>query len=305
MATALAEYARWHEGKPEGELVKSYRSSIYCGEKIEQEGGVLTSRYCGHRWCLICNRIRMGKAINAYEPEVSGWTDPQLVTLTVQNAPGDELRMTIEGMVKGFSQLVRKLRRDGHAVRAIRKLECTYNAQREDYHPHFHVVVEGERAADAMLDAWLRFGPKYTGREVKRGGQDVRPLDVDGGGLRELFKYFTKLTAKTQSGGKGYVGVPQLDVMFRAMRSKRVYQPYGFRTAKDVNEVDELDAVTVAISREDQATTWLWDDDVADWVDLETGECLTGHAPDAKSGRFAGYYGGPERVVEASERAPP
>jgi len=288
VATALTEYARQRAGTPQGELEQSYRNTIYCAGVIKQEGGVLTARYCGNRWCLSCNRIRMGKAINVYEGEISGWESPQMVTTTVQNVDEASLPETIRQMRKCSVQVVRKLQRDGFAVRMLRKTECTHNLQRDDYHPHHHSVIESEAAAEAYRSAWLSFAPRY-GLVVDAQGQDVRPLDVESG-LTELFKYFSKLTAKTESGGREYVGVEQLDVMFRAMRGVRVYQAYGFKTTADANEVEELDAATVAISREEEDALWLWDDGMADWVDVETGECLTGHVPDRASSRFASYY---------------
>jgi hypothetical protein len=239
----------------------------------------------------------MGKAINTFEPEVNEWEAPHMATTTVRNVSGCELRDTIKQMQKCSAQVVRKLQREGIRVRMLRKTECTYNAQRDDYHPHHHSVIEGKGAAEAYRDAWLDFAPRY-GFTVDPKGQDVRPLDKTGG-LAELFKYFSKFTAKTESGGKAYVGVAQLDVMFRAMRKVRVYQSYGFKPSADANDVDELDTVTVAISREEEEVLWIWDDDVTDWLDHETGECLTGHVPDDKTNRFAGYF------TASVERGPP
>lgn len=288
VATALTEYARQRAGTPQGELEQSYRNTIYCAGVIKQEGGVLTSRYCGNRWCLSCNRIRMGKAINTYQAEISGWDAPQMVTTTVQNVGEDELPETIRQMRKCSAQVVRKLQREGFTLKMLRKTECTHSAQRDDYHPHHHSVIESLAVAQAYRAAWLDFAPRY-GLVVDAQGQDVRPLDVESG-LTELFKYFSKLTAKTESGGREYVGVEPLDVMFRAMRGVRVYQAYGFKTTTDANTVEELDAATVAISREAEDAVWLWDDGMADWVDVETGECLTGHVPDRASSRFVSYY---------------
>lgn len=311
VATALTEYARQRAGTPQGELEQSYRNTIYCAGVIKQEGGVLTARYCGNRWCLSCNRIRMGKAINTYEAEISSWSEPQMVTTTVQNVGEEALPETIRQMRKCSVQVVRKLQRDGHALKMLRKSECTHSAQREDYHPHHHSVIESLAVAEAYRSAWLDFAPRY-GLVVDAQGQDVRPLDVESG-LTELFKYFSKLTAKTESGGREYVGVEPLDVMFRAMRGVRVYQAYGFKTTADANTVEELDAATVAISREAEDAVWLWDDGMADWVDVETGECLTGHVPDRASSRFASYYastGRPAALATAASgtaagRSPP
>jgi len=109
------------------------------------------------------------------------------------------------------------------AYATLRKLECTYNAEREDYHPHFHIAVDGRLQANAMLRRWLDLHP-----EASPQAQDVRPCDT--GALKELFKYFTKIITKRP--GISSHAVPSalaLDVIFSAMRGRRVYQPMGFR----------------------------------------------------------------------------
>lgn len=42
-------------------------------------------------------------------------------------------------------------RSHGVKLAAVRKLESTYSERRDDYHPHFHFVVEDEAAARLLL----------------------------------------------------------------------------------------------------------------------------------------------------------
>lgn len=279
LAVALAELR--------GPLEKAYRRSVYCSEAIEQADGVLRTHYCGYRWCLICSRIRTARALDAYGPVVGSWEAPFLVTLTVRNCIGEELPGTMAAMVAAFARCRDSMRKAGVEVRAIRKLECTYNARENTYHPHFHVLIDGRFAADDLRRRWLRQHPDTANDR----GQDVRPCDA--GGMKEIFKYFTKITAKaTTKTGRRVMPLAALDTIFRAMRGRRVWQPVGFRLPKEVIEAIEGEMVEVtgtpAFKREGERVLWAWEPLVADWIDHATGDTLSGYEPGEKFRRFVG-----------------
>lgn len=270
LATALTEFAKSHAGEAQGELEQAYRNTIYCAGVQTQEKGMIRSRYCSNRWCPVCGRIKMGKAINSYLPIVEEWSDPHFVTLTVQNVDADNLLLLIGKMMDGFNAVKRKLHRDLGKLTALRKLECTYG---KGYHPHFHVIVEGRDAALALVEQWLVFAPRYTGRRVERSAQNVQKADM--ASLVELFKYATKLCAKGPDGVR-YVSPEHLDVIFRALRNRRTYQSYGFKVAKDVEDITDVESKIEAFTQIEERVLWLWDQDSADWIDHRTGELLTG-----------------------------
>jgi hypothetical protein len=271
LATQLTEYAKQHAGMPQGELEQSYRNTIYCAGVQSQSNGMIRARYCSNRWCPVCGRIKMGKAINSYLPVVEEWDDPYFVTLTVENiyVEGD-LHMLIEHMMGAFNAVKRKLHRDLGGLTALRKLECTYG---KGYHPHFHVIVDGREAAYALRDQWLAFAPRYTGQRVELVAQDVQKANMVS--LVELFKYATKLCVKGPAGVQ-YVSPKHLDVIFRALRNRRTYQSYGFKVAKDVEDVTDVESRVEAFTQVEERVLWLWDQDSADWIDHHTGELLTG-----------------------------
>ena len=268
-------------------LEKSYRNTVYCSAILSQENGKIIGSYCGNRWCMVCNRIRTARAIARYFPTVEGWEDKYLVTLTLKNMPAPELPSTLNNMVKAFQAAKLAMRRtDQVKLVALRKLECTYNFRTAEYHPHFHVVVNGELAARLLVLRWLEQHPDTADSK----GQDIRRCDNDS--VREMFKYFTKLVAKTRM-----VPPAALDVIFQSMKGHRVYQSVGFVITRKVpDESEELMApvnATEAPVRRSECVTWDWCQRLADWVDFETGECLTGFEPEARL----------RHIVEGSEEA--
>jgi len=258
--------------KLDSPLKKSYWNTWHCSKVILQDGKKLTTTYCNNRWCVQCNRIRTAKLIKAYLPELEKMEDPQFVTLTIPNVPGPELKSTIAGMILEFIRIKDLfIHRRDFRINGVRKLECTHNKITNEFHPHFHIVLDGKLSGEELINEWLRRYPGAT-----RSAQDIRPADVNS--MKELFKYATKLTTKnliTKENEKTVIEVnPQaLDTIFQAMYKKRIFQSMGW--IKQVSEdIDEVDSQIIEDVKED-IEVWTWEQDVSDWVN-SSGELLTG-----------------------------
>lgn len=268
---SLAVALYWHGGK----LKRQYGRTLDCSDVIEQDpDGSLKTHYCGYRWCLVCNRIRIAKAINRYKPILSTWSDAHMVTLTVPNVYGADLREMLEAMLKAFTSCKRSIKRKHKlSFKAIRKLEITYNAETDKYHPHYHIAVDGEVQAQALVCLWLDKWPTADG-----GAQHIRA--ITDGTLIELFKYFTRVISK---GTKTGAHIPSLAIIFEAMEGKRVFQSVGFTlaadSANDPEGVLDVEQKDTAFKRHAERVVWRWRQEHVDWIDLDTGECLTGYAP--------------------------
>ena len=113
-----------------------------------------SANFCRVRVCPMCNWRRSLKLFS----QVSAITDAILVekkarfifvTLTIQNVHGDMLRETIDKLNKAFTYITANSRNFAPAKKLKENLlgymkaeEITYNAERDDFHPHIHAILE-------------------------------------------------------------------------------------------------------------------------------------------------------------------
>src|SRR5699024_1222608 len=63
------------------------------------------------------------------------------LTLTAPNVPAEELNDEIKHYNHSFKKLMERKEVKNIVKGYARKLEITYNEERDDYHPHFHVLI--------------------------------------------------------------------------------------------------------------------------------------------------------------------
>lgn len=64
-----------------------------------------------------------------------------LLTLTVPNVKAEQLSDELKHLMKSWDRLAKRKEFKGKIKGWFRALEITYNSQRDDYHPHFHVLL--------------------------------------------------------------------------------------------------------------------------------------------------------------------
>lgn len=260
-------------GAPHSPLQKSYRDSLYCCHVLRVEDrDRITGKYCKHRWCLTCNRIRMAVLILGYGPQLRQLGNLWFVTLTARTVCRADLPQRLAEMGKVWSDILalnrKKCQRNrGLGLKGLRKLEC--NPRPEDfYHPHFHILVQGEQAARWLVAQWLQ----RWGDLANASAQDARPADDQS--LIELFKYQVKLPTKQKGEGDYSATADQLDWIYQCLRGKRTFQPFGGLTAI-CEELDD-DLVATGLPEGLEGLIWQWHEQ--DWVS-ELGELLTNWEP--------------------------
>lgn len=119
-----------------------------------------------------------------------------LLTLTVRNCSGDDLKITLDTLQQGWQRLTR-LQPFKAAIKGyVRATEITYNRQEDTYHPHMHVLL-------AVLPSYFT-GRTYISQERWRAlwhdaarlgydpSVDVRKSSDDAAAVAEVAKYATK-----------------------------------------------------------------------------------------------------------------
>lgn len=149
-------------GEKEGHLLTEsrMRSLKECAEFLwfledeKKKRRLHRANFCRVRLCPMCNWRRSLKLFS----QVSAITDAILaekkarfifVTLTIQNVQGDALRETLDKLNKAFTYITAKSRNFAPAKKLKKNLlgymkaeEITYNAERNDFHPHIHAILE-------------------------------------------------------------------------------------------------------------------------------------------------------------------
>ena len=260
----------------ESKLAKNYKDAFFCSSVLTQKGDKLTSRYCKNRFCRVCNRISTGKLINNYAPILDKLTDKQFVTLTIPNVEAEDLRSSIIKMNK-VMRLIQDKRRKAKIplIKGIRKLECTYNTFLNNYHPHFHLIIENEAQATDLINEWLFYYPEAV-IQAQHKAEATECI--------ELFKYFTKLTSNTgatyENGSKvkdEWQFPEAIDVIFTHIAKLRIVQSMGGIRLVD-DKIKDLEAQIVdkeTIKEYNGVYFWYGEN----WYDPYTGELITNFCP--------------------------
>lgn len=253
---------------PDSKLYKSYKNTTYCNDfLISDKEGRLTASYCKNRWCQVCNRIKTGRLINNYLPQLQQLCNPVFVTLTLPTVPIEELPNRIKEMEKNWRQMYKmsfkaKYMRTNPPMRGIRKAECTIRPNGL-YHYHFHIIVEHWSVGEWIIGQWLKRFP-----EANAKAQDIRLADEFS--HRELFKYAFKSEVKADN----IENAKRYDEVFNALRGKRTIQAFGGIRAIEEDFEDEDLQNDITIDKINSAFKWMKDD----WYDKDTGEALVGLA---------------------------
>ena len=245
----------------DSDMKQSYWNTFHCNRNVFIENGKITTKYCKNRWCLVCARIKTATIINHYLPVINQFIDKQFVTLTVPNVRNEDLRTTIELMQKQFTKIKdgRKLR---GKVKGMRKLEVTYNPKRNTYHPHYHLIVDGEEIGNIILKEWLRLFPN-----AKRIAQDIKKADDKS--VLELLKYATKIISHDTINKTRIVYLRALDNILFALKRKRTFQCYGIKKL----QLDDDFSISLE-NRKNTVGFFEWEQEIANWISVDNYETL-------------------------------
>lgn len=112
----------------------------------KEKSKLIASNSCKNRFCPICawrkackDAMKIATMMEAIKLEEK--KEFLFLTLTTPNIKGDAVRSEIDRFNKAFNKLFKR-RNVARSIKGyIRKLEMTYNKERDDYNPHFHVLL--------------------------------------------------------------------------------------------------------------------------------------------------------------------
>lgn len=108
---------------------------------------LIQASFCRSRLCIMCQKRKslvifhqllavLHQHLKQYKTDV-----PMLLTLTVPNVKESDLKDRLNLMQKAWHKMSNRMPFRKSVRGWFRALEVTYNAERNDYHPHFHVLL--------------------------------------------------------------------------------------------------------------------------------------------------------------------
>lgn len=128
-AARVLQCASFLEFKPVGERMKLQRAN-----------------FCRVQLCPMCTMRRTVKIFGQVSKVMNYIQEREnyryiFLTLTVRNVSGEELPNAMDEIFKGFHALIHHVKFKALSKGWFRAMEVTHNWQRDDYHPHLHVII--------------------------------------------------------------------------------------------------------------------------------------------------------------------
>lgn len=248
--------------------------------------GTIQTRYCGTRFCQVCNGIRTAILFKRLISEMKKSPKWFMVVLSAQNCPGEELRNDIHHKKECWKK-IDKLFKNNKVKKGngFYTYEVTHNSKENTFHPHIHILVDNEITANMMLDHWLKLNApgkakRYALRdkgnkviEMRPGNQEHEEM------LLELIKYATKPGKTDQHTNDIHINAKALVTIYQALEGFQIFQTFGtFRGIKDLTEEEvskELESQEENIDC--PPGLYKYNMTKGDWIHQESQEALTGN----------------------------
>lgn len=228
----------------------------HCYRVLLKVGDNLQGTRCRNRWCQNCSRIKAADITNGYSEPLSEYKELYHVVLSKPNVKGRELRSEIGKMIKSFQVIKDTMRKAKIALNGFRKLECTHNVITNEFHPHFHILINGKEAAETLLKYWLKNNPT-----AKRDKGNMALKITDDNYMREIAKYAAKDPVKDEVSAQAAL------TMYKAMAGKRIYQPFGNLKKVILHETPTETKEQIDLKWLPENGVFVYDQKLKDWTE--------------------------------------
>lgn len=236
-----------HIGEKQMDLVENCNTFLsFATDKSLEKKKLYKSNPCKNRFCPMCAWRKARKdalGLSLMMHHIKQTEDKQFIflTLTTPNVTLEHLESEIKHYNESFRRLSNRKHFKSIAKGYVRKLEITYNKERDDYNPHFHVLIAVNKSyfTDKRYyisqKEWLNLWRDVTGNsEITQ----VHIQKVKQNNNKELYEM-----AKYSGKDNDYlINQKVFDVFYKALKGKQILVYSGlFKEARKKLKNGELD----------------------------------------------------------------
>lgn len=141
------KFIKRHIGENQMDLVENCNTFLsFVTDKTLEKKKLYKANPCKNRFCPVCawrkaRKDALGLSLMMQYVKQEESKSFIFLTLTTPNVTAEHLEDEIQNYNHAFQKMFKRKKVNSIAKGYVRKLEVTYNAERDDYHPHFHVLI--------------------------------------------------------------------------------------------------------------------------------------------------------------------
>ncbi|HCU7941704.1 TPA: protein rep [Staphylococcus aureus] len=243
------KFIKRHVKEGQMDLIRECNTFLsFVADKTLEKQKLHKSNLCKNRFCPVCAWRKARKdalGLSLMMQYIKQKEDKQFIflTLTTPNVTVEHLESEIKNYNKAFKKMIERKKVKSIIKGYVRKLEITYNQKRDDYNPHFHVLIAVNKSyfkdtkAYISQKEWLEMWRDVTGNsEITQ----VHIQKVKQNNNKELYEM-----AKYSGKDNDYlINQKVFDAFYKALKGKQVLVYSGlFKDARKKLKNGELDCL--------------------------------------------------------------
>ena len=241
------KFIKRHIGENQMDLVENCNTFLsFVTDKTLEKQKLYKANSCKNRFCPVCawrkaRKDALGLSLMMQYIKQQENKEFIFLTLTTPNVNSDELEHEIKFYNNSFRKLIKRKKVDSVIKGYVRKLEITYNKKRDDYNPHFHVLIAVNKSyfkdtkSYISQKEWLNLWRDVTGMpEITQ----LRVQKIRQNNNKELYEM-----AKYSGKDSDYlVNQKVFDVFYKSLKGKQILVYSGlFKEARKKLKNGDLD----------------------------------------------------------------
>lgn len=182
--------------------ILSQRICPDCGKSFISSANLCRDRMCPTcSWRLSLKRFAEMCAVCQTCQDITSYK-AGFLTLTVKNCRAKDLKQTLKDMATAWNRMLATVKKQIAVFGWARSVEITYNEQTYTFHPHYHIIILLDPAADEgrcrayfhkkWSQAWKEdYDPITDYREISADKTDIDQPDFTAA-ILETYKYAVK-----------------------------------------------------------------------------------------------------------------
>lgn len=241
------KFIKRHIGENQMDLVEDCNTFLsFVADKTLEKQKLYKANSCKNRFCPVCawrkaRKDALGLSLMMQYIKQQEKKEFIFLTLTTPNVMSDELENEIKRYNNSFRKLIKR-KKVGSVIKGyVRKLEITYNKKRDDYNPHFHVLIAVNKSyfTDKRYyisqQEWLDLWRDVTGISEITQVQVQKIRQNNNKELYEMAKYSGK-------DSDYLINQKVFDAFYKSLKGKQVLVYSGlFKEAKNKLKNGDLD----------------------------------------------------------------